>query len=496
MTENKKLQKVFIIGGASIFVLCVIAWVVVVVGIRDTKKTISELLQDNVAVQLSQAVDRMNLQFQKVRAGAEILGALETEPEYLPAEELQTLLTTVTGNCGAYRSCYVDLAGLGSDDTGNEIDLSGADYFPELAGMSDGFLRATNDGFTSKGAIVYLKAVGESGYFLVFVDKKVFDQVLTDLAMEEYLFYALIDQSHAMILSGGAYSQSGFLYGDLWNNLKDHSVTADWYIFSQRIGSAREAELDATKDKESIHIFSVPVENTDWTLMVGLSPEYAEGYMVEMSAGYERTRVAVFLLLLMVVLTYLTLCLIIAHQTRERARELGDKADTDQLTGLSNKVATELLIKDYMAKNPGSQAVFILIDVDNFKKINDTMGHAFGDEVLRNLGIRLRSLYRMNDIIGRLGGDEFCVFLKDIRDEEIIRREAGKLLTFFRDFEVGEYVKYSVTGSLGAAIFPREGASFEDLYKNADTALYAAKHGGKNQLIFYADTRETHEKSE
>ena len=146
----------------------------------------------------------------------------------------------------------------------------------------------------------------------------------------------------------------------------------------------------------------------------------------------------------------------------------------------------------------------ILVDVDNFKKINDTMGHAFGDDVLRQLGVRLRSLYRVSDIVGRIGGDEFVVFLKDINDEEIIARESKKLWTFFQGFEVGEYVKYSVTASLGAAVFPTNGDSFESLYKSADTAVYIAKRGGKNRLVFYdekemAETKaqlETNEKAQ
>lgn len=79
----------------------------------------------------------------------------------------------------------------------------------------------------------------------------------------------------------------------------------------------------------------------------------------------------------------------------------------------------------------------------------------FGDEVLRNLAVRLQSMFRATDIVGRTGGDEFMVFLKDIRDITMIEREGKKIEQFFHQFEVGEYVKYSVTARRGSSSVPR-----------------------------------------
>ena len=93
----------------------------------------------------------------------------------------------------------------------------------------------------------------------------------------------------------------------------------------------------------------------------------------------------------------------------------------------------------------------------------------------------------MTDIIGRTGGDEFTIFLKSLKDDSNTLSEAQKLIAFFKDFEAGEYVKYSATASIGAAIFPADGKDFETLYKAADQALYKAKERGKNQLAFYDD---------
>ncbi|MBR1524509.1 MAG: GGDEF domain-containing protein [Lachnospiraceae bacterium] len=172
---------------------------------------------------------------------------------------------------------------------------------------------------------------------------------------------------------------------------------------------------------------------------------------------------------------------------------LQEKAETDLLTGLLNKISTEQKVTDYLAeaKTKGQSAILFLIDIDNFKKVNDTMGHAFGDELLAGLGLGLSTLFRATDIVGRIGGDEFLVLMRNINpDEETKKREADKLLTFFRDFKVGEYVQYRCTASIGGAVFSQDGADFDELYKAADNAMYESKRHGKNRVAYYGEKLE------
>ena len=170
--------------------------------------------------------------------------------------------------------------------------------------------------------------------------------------------------------------------------------------------------------------------------------------------------------------------------------ELQNKAETDLLTGLLNKIATEKHIQEFLdGDGKNEPAMLVVLDIDNFKKINDTMGHAFGDQVLATLGVKLKNQFRSSDIIGRIGGDEFIVFLKKIPNEEIRDKEANKLINFFKDFKAGDYVKYSVTSSMGVAMYPEDGANFEQLYKAADKGVYQSKKNGKNQLTLYSDIK-------
>ena len=201
---------------------------------------------------------------------------------------------------------------------------------------------------------------------------------------------------------------------------------------------------------------------------------------------YQIIGVLFFFALVLLIFNYIS-----NKKNDETDRILREKADTDLLTGLNNKLATERKIKEYMEQNPDSIAMMFVLDIDNFKKINDTMGHAFGDEVLKTLGRTLSPIFRVTDIVGRTGGDEFTIFLKFLQSEDNTLKEAKKLVNFFKDFTAGEYVKYSATASIGAAVFPADGKDFETLYKAADKALYKAKKRGKNQLAFYDDRDRT-----
>lgn len=169
-------------------------------------------------------------------------------------------------------------------------------------------------------------------------------------------------------------------------------------------------------------------------------------------------------------------------------KELQDKAESDLLTGLLNKIATEEKIKSYLQGDGQERtSMMFVLDIDNFKNINDTMGHAFGDEVISELGRQLSAEFRVTDIVGRTGGDEFTIFLKDMKDDKIVHAEAERVLNIFKNFKVGEYTKYFATASIGVALYPQDADSFETLYKAADQALYKAKSRGKNQMAFYRE---------
>ncbi len=167
-------------------------------------------------------------------------------------------------------------------------------------------------------------------------------------------------------------------------------------------------------------------------------------------------------------------------------RTLEDLSQKDLLTDCYNKISAENIISDKLASNSTASHVLFIIDIDDFKAINDNLGHFFGDEVLKDISTGLKGAFREVDIIARIGGDEFIVFVENLSDMAMIAQKAEKILEVYRKTYSGEYKDYSVSGSVGVAFFPRDGANYEELYQNADKALNQAKIQGKNRYTFYS----------
>jgi len=168
-------------------------------------------------------------------------------------------------------------------------------------------------------------------------------------------------------------------------------------------------------------------------------------------------------------------------------QSLESKSQTDLLTQLYNKVTTEEMIKAYLnVSPPGKRHGFVIVDIDRFKEINDTLGHAYGDEVLKRVSADLKSLFRLSDIVGRVGGDEFMILIKDITDDELIKKKMLDICTLFHNAFTGENNSYKISASVGGAIYPDDGKTLAELYQNADKALYDAKKSGKDRYCLCA----------
>ncbi|MDO4540229.1 MAG: diguanylate cyclase [Syntrophomonadaceae bacterium] len=178
-------------------------------------------------------------------------------------------------------------------------------------------------------------------------------------------------------------------------------------------------------------------------------------------------------------------------QQKREMQQLQIMAERDSLTGLYNHEAMRLKTEDCIANEgkEGYHALFLL-DIDEFKAINDTMGHFAGDEVLIGLAHTMKRYFRTTDIVGRLGGDEFAVFLKDMVSESMVRAKAKELCELVNTLKF-ESCEQKVSISLGVATYSRHGATFDELYRNADYALYRAKEQGKNRFVMYGDRDET-----
>jgi diguanylate cyclase (GGDEF)-like protein len=167
---------------------------------------------------------------------------------------------------------------------------------------------------------------------------------------------------------------------------------------------------------------------------------------------------------------------------------LREKAQYDELTGLPNRslVLDRISVAMKHADRNNDKVATLFIDLDHFKQVNDSWGHAAGDELLKETAIRLTSAVRASDTVARLGGDEFTVILPSVNRKKSVEDIAQKILhALNKPFHIDDIPDSFVTGSIGIAIYPDDASNAETLIKHADSAMYKAKQSGKNKFQFY-----------
>lgn len=176
-------------------------------------------------------------------------------------------------------------------------------------------------------------------------------------------------------------------------------------------------------------------------------------------------------------------------------QRLTDKSQRDSLTNLFNKVSTQSQIEDDLKElGTGGKHAFIVIDIDNFKAINDSYGHLIGDSVITDISTKMQMLFRTSDVVGRIGGDEFVVFLRGVSSDNLIMDKAKAICDIFRNTHPGNHTDYRISASLGIALYPTDGTTYQELFPKADLALYRAKSLGKDCYAFYSDELDSNSK--
>lgn len=178
-----------------------------------------------------------------------------------------------------------------------------------------------------------------------------------------------------------------------------------------------------------------------------------------------------------------------AQKRRMELLEL--QAQTDLLTGLYNKTVTEEIISRLLLDDPDSVHALLVLDLDDLKGINDKCGHVEGDRAIKEITSLIRRHFRSSDVAGRIGGDEFMVFLRDIKDGVQLNAMVSALVRRLGRIVVGEDGSCRLSVSIGAVLTsPDAQEGFQSLYKRADAALYHVKRKGKNGFALYAEGME------
>lgn len=442
--------------------------------------------------------DQINSELMQVTAAGKTAAQIIALEKATDEKEIMNVMAAVFDCTEAYEVIYHKGNGAGINHEGKKLDLTQCTYYRLIFRASDvKYTFVKDDGIGGQEAVLFVIPIGDSieeNLLVYYPMERIGKMLRVNSEFDSDAFAALIDLDGNIIESGDY--QSEFLSGpNFWANISVEYRTSVNKAKVQIMGQLPGCFEARAADEEKTVIYA-PLSINDWIVVIGADHSFVD----KKEKRYWQDAVAMVYQLLAIVFICLLIFAVInisnKKKNKEHDRLLREKADTDLLTGLSNKLATERKIKEYMEEYPESLAMMFVLDIDNFKKINDTMGHAFGDEVLRSFGKSISSVFRVTDIIGRTGGDEFTIFLKFMKSDANTLKEAEKLVNFFKDFTTGEYVKYSATASIGAAVFPTHGSDFETLYKSADKALYKAKKRGKNQLAFVDDRDRAAEKTE
>ncbi|MEW6982189.1 EAL domain-containing protein [Colwelliaceae bacterium 6471] len=174
-------------------------------------------------------------------------------------------------------------------------------------------------------------------------------------------------------------------------------------------------------------------------------------------------------------------------QLKETQKQLEQLAHYDGLTGLFNRYQFNIAVHKAIFESQESHYSFALffIDLDNFKYINDTMGHEIGDAFLKEVGKRLLDVTRTSDIVARFGGDEFVLLLKNLREQDYVSTLADKIREAINTIFIIQNKEIYASASIGIALYPQDGQTSSELIKAADIAMYSAKEKGKNAYQFF-----------
>ncbi len=235
---------------------------------------------------------------------------------------------------------------------------------------------------------------------------------------------------------------------------------------------------------------AIPAQNNVMTLLSLLDEEVQRVAITASERAYEAHRVARFWMYFLsgiALLVGLVVAAAVLFYSTRVSRERERLATQDTLTGLPNR----MLLRDRLeqalarARRRGTLVGVMFIDLDRFKRVNDTLGHASGDELIAEVGRRLRAIARDEDTVARLGGDEFVVVVNDARGAGQILHVVEKVrATLALPYQIGERELFC-SSSIGISVYPNDGADCSSLLKNADTAMYHAKGSGRDRFQLY-----------
>lgn len=470
----------------NVFIIVALTTVISVLTIQKTDEALKSKVTTMVSALNVQMQKNLDSYLQRMETIGTLIFAVKEVYEYDPIsnsiDDYDSIKTETLIENQLYNICimenFVDFSIVYSDNhhvgkmSNGTVKLFGDNLYTDLTEMinrsktADGWYTGYNGNYKR---IYYVKRVNENAVLVISFYTDELEDVFEHPGGIEDITVRLVEENNVVIYSSDDTQEGLELSDDIAETIENRSAVTimdnNYLVTVQECG-----------DKWHV-VCSAPTrvilkEKNDVTYYVVITAMVAS--------------------ILAVIVSIVIMSKIISP-VNEIVDTLADEAHTDLLTGILNKRTFEKRVEEALRQDHDSRKkAIILIDLDNFKGVNDTLGHAYGDKVLVGVGDILKRVFHVEDYLGRLGGDEFCVYLNisDIQQGNYlshIKEKCNELSQEFRNNYTGENNTYKISASIGVAVFPEHGDSFADLYKCADEALYNSKHRGKDMFTIYEE---------
>ncbi len=464
---------IFMVLSIAVFFLCVQ---------KRVEQEVESTIHKNVTHQTFHFQSIMDIQFEYLKSIADYLG----EQEELLAENNMELIRHLQEKSGLERVAIIDEQGKSHYDNGATKNVANRVYFQEAMKGS----RTLSDPLESK----------VDSYTRVILGVPIYkeDKIIGVLggsynvgALSHMMFEDIYDGAGACIIAtsqGKIVSFDGNPeYWSLENDEKVIEMFRDFEITDNHIVKQmqedfvrhREGSIKLSSRDSSYYVAYEPLDINEWMICYMVSGDKAmEDYSFVTKYEYVLSCVLGMGILLSILLLF--------YKSNRQQKRLFEYAQTDALTGLYNKQRTEVEIEAWFSKEECQHfQAFLMLDIDHFKAINDIYGHVAGDEALRQVGKLLKEEFWSSDVIGRIGGDEFVVFMKNLREKETAASHAKNFGEQIRRLKVKGMEEQIITCSIGIAYAPEHGNGYHSLYKCADSALYEKKGRDRDGYCIY-----------
>lgn len=486
--KRKQFQLKNYVVATSVFITAVVVGILIFfTGVqRSVEVNSREIMMTDVSRQSEHMRTILDIHYEYLNEIASEMGRSET----LFSQENKERLVSLYNRTELERMALIDTAGNAYYDNGVTKNVAHRRYFQEaILGM-----QTISDPLQSSVDQEIRVVLGVP----VYKDEQIIGVLGGSLnvgALSHLLFADLFggEGSSSLVTSEGeiiafdsgsasarkiTYGTNMFEYYNEKNLKEEHTLESLRQEFKEGNTGLIKLSLQERNEPDR-YLAYMPLGYNDWMICYAV-PVSAAQQDYDFIRQYELIFMGSFCILVLILILYISI-----RNNKEKA-ELVRTAQVDALTGVYNKENTQKYIDSMLSiKNQKTVHGFVIMDMDHFKEINDTFGHAVGDKVLQAFGTLLKSQFRDLDVVGRIGGDEFVVLLYDIGSRETMEARVKTLQEKIRALDLPELQGHKLTSSAGIAFAPKDGDSFMDLYRRADNALYQTKRGGRDGYTVY-----------